>query len=116
MTSDEQPKETGGEEPKSTAYEDPKVAGSDEPQVTGKRWRRFRRPSWLMIGYAIGLLVILGVLGGLALSGTRGAGKARKGSEERMGGQRGKGKGAPRAPKKKRRGGRIGALTEAPQP
>jgi hypothetical protein len=117
LAGNEEPREAGGEEPKLTAYEEPPLAGDDEPEVTETRWQRVRRPSWLMIAYAIGLLVILGVLGSLALSGTRGVGKPRGGSEEKVRGQRGKGKGTtPRAPKKKKRGGRVSALTEAAQP
>lgn len=94
----------------SSGLQGPIVADDEEPKVAG--WRRIRRPSWLMIGYGVGLLVVLGVLGMLAMSGLRGGGaKSDKGGAG-MHGRKSGGGGA----KKRPRGGKKGRRGSLPAP
>jgi hypothetical protein len=81
------------------------VAGDEEPHAAGRR--RFRRPSWLMIAYGVGLLVVLGLVGMLALSGLKaGAGGKKDKGGPGIHGRKNGGGGAkkPRRGKKGRRG------------
>jgi hypothetical protein len=88
------------------------VAGDQEPKTAG--WRRIRRPSWSMIAYGVGLLIVLAVVGMLAMSGLKGGGaggKKDKGGPGMHGGKSGGG-----GAKKRPRGGKKGRRGSLPAP
>jgi hypothetical protein len=88
------------------------AAGDEEPKAAG--WRRIRRPSWLMIVYGVGLLVVLGVVGMLAMSGLKGGGGGGK-KDKGGAGMHGRKSGGGGA-KKRPRGGKKGRRGSLPAP